>query len=219
MPSNPLVSAYRKFRFGEPVVVVSGLPRSGTSMAMKMLAAGGLAVVTDGERTADEDNPKGYYEDERVKDLGQMEDKRWLKRARGKAIKIISFLLKELPHSNNYRVIFMRRDLTEVMASQNKMLERRGEPVDETDTDKMIARYTMHLRKTEFLLEEEIHFDSIDIEYRQVVDDPRTQAILNMAKVVVENRGQLSDDDVQSARDAGLSDAELIEVVSGAEAL
>ena len=96
MPQNPLMKAYRKLRYGEPVIVVSGLPRSGTSMAMKMLAAGGLSTVTDGQRTADEDNPKGYYEDERVKDLAQMEDKSWLEGARGKAIKIISFLLREL---------------------------------------------------------------------------------------------------------------------------
>ena len=118
---------YRRVRYGPPIVVVSGLPRSGTSMAMKMLEAGGLSVVTDGLRAADEDNPKGYYEDERVKDLHQAADKAWLRDARGKVVKIISFLLKSLPAENNYQVLFMHRNLREIVSSQNKMLVRRGE--------------------------------------------------------------------------------------------
>ena len=118
---------YRRIRYGEPVIIVSGLPRSGTSMAMQMLAAAGVSVVTDGVREAGEDNPKGYYEDERVKDLHkETQDGAWVREARGKAIKIISFLLKDLPETNNYKVIFMRRDLSEVLASQQKMLDRRA---------------------------------------------------------------------------------------------
>src|SRR5688572_29274329 len=97
----------RRWRYGQPIVVVSGLPRSGTSMAMKMLEAGGLVVVTDNVRTADDDNPRGYYEDERVKDLARDANRTWLRDARGKAIKIISFLLKDLPPDNNYKVLFM----------------------------------------------------------------------------------------------------------------
>jgi hypothetical protein len=85
---------YRRFRYGEPIVVVSGLPRSGTSMLMKMLEAGGVPIVTDGLRTADEDNPKGYYEVERVKNLAQETDRSWLGEARGQGIKVISFLLR-----------------------------------------------------------------------------------------------------------------------------
>src|SRR5919108_966564 len=103
--SVDLQQVYRRLRYGKPIVVVSGLPRSGTSMAMKMLEAGGLAVVTDGLRAADEDNPKGYYEDERVKDLYEASDKRWLREARGRVVKIISFLLKSLPSDNNYKVL------------------------------------------------------------------------------------------------------------------
>ena len=117
----------RRLRYGPPIVVVSGLPRSGTSMAMKMLEAGGLAVVTDNVRAADDDNPRGYYEDERVKDLARDANRAWLRDARGKAIKIISFLLKDLPPDNNYKVLFMERDLGEVLASQQKMLDHRGE--------------------------------------------------------------------------------------------
>ena len=109
---------------GEPIVVVSGLPRSGTSMMMNMLAAGGLEILADGERAADVDNPKGYFELERIKHLERETDKSYLRAARGKAVKVISFLIKELPDENDYRVLFMRRDLDEVLASQQKMIER-----------------------------------------------------------------------------------------------
>ena len=87
---STLKRIYRRVRYGEPIVIVSGLPRSGTSMAMKMLQAGGMQTTADGIRTADEDNPEGYFEDERVKDLAEMEDKDWLKDSRGKAIKVIA---------------------------------------------------------------------------------------------------------------------------------
>jgi hypothetical protein len=89
----------------DPVIVVSGLPRSGTSMTMQMLVAAGIPAVTDGARAPGEDNPRGYYEDERVKRLHKEDqDRTWLSEARGKVVKVISFLLKELPRSNNYRV-------------------------------------------------------------------------------------------------------------------
>jgi hypothetical protein len=175
MPSNPLVSAYRKLRFGEPIIVVSGLPRSGTSMAMKMLAAGGVSTVTDGLRSADEDNPKGYYEDKRVKDLAQMEDKRWIAKARGKAIKVISFLLKELPSSNNYKVIFMRRDIEEILASQQKMLERRGE--DEGAEDELMATlFEGDLFRARYLMKHNAHFEFVEVHYRQALADPAATA-------------------------------------------
>ena len=96
-----LQRAVRRARYGRPIVVVSGLPRSGTSMAMKMLHAGGLEVVTDGIRAADESNPKGYYELEAVKGLDKKVDTAWLKDARGKAVKIISFLLTWLPEHHD----------------------------------------------------------------------------------------------------------------------
>ena len=175
MPSNPLVSAYRRLRFGEPIIVVSGLPRSGTSMAMKMLAAGGVSTVTDGLRSADEDNPKGYYEDERVKDLAQMEDKRWIARARGKAIKIISFLLKELPANNNYKVIFMRRDIEEILASQQKMLERRGEDGGAED-ELMAALFEGDLFRARYLMKHNAHFEFVEVHYRLALADPTATA-------------------------------------------
>lgn len=165
----------RRLRYGPPVVVVSGLPRSGTSMAMKMLEAGGLAVVSDGIRSADEDNPKGYFEDERVKDLHEMEDKTWLRNSRGKAIKIISWLLKELPEDNNYKVVFMRRHLEEVLASQAKMLERRGE-TSETDDERMVDVYENHLWRVGYMFKHRPHLEALDVEYKQVLETPREHA-------------------------------------------
>lgn len=161
---------------GPPVIVVSGLPRSGTSMMMNMLTAADLEIVSDRVRTADEDNPKGYFEDERVKELEKTEDRSWLRDCRGKVIKIISFLLKDLPADNRYKVIFMRRDLNEVMASQNKMLRRRGESVDESSNQKMIELYKNHLQKSDFFLKSRPYIEHVDIEYRAAVADPRAQA-------------------------------------------
>lgn len=167
---------YRRLRYGVPVIVVSGLPRSGTSMAMQMLAAAGLDPVTDGVREPGVDNPKGYYEDERVKDLHKdTEDGLWLKGARGKAVKIISFLLKELPHTNNYKVIFMKRALPEVLASQRKMLQRRGE-TDETSDERMLELWQDHLWRVNYLLKHSDHMELLEIDYAEVVESPVEQA-------------------------------------------
>ena len=174
---------YRRIRYGRPIVVVSGLPRSGTSMAMKMLEAGGLGVVTDGLRTADEDNPKGYYEDERVKDLYQPGDKTWLRDSRGKVIKIISFLLKSLPDDNNYKVLFMHRSLREIVASQNKMLARRREKNDTPD-DRAVALLEGQVRDARFFLRRP-QFEVLEVNYRETLDSPRPLA-LRMAEFVGE---------------------------------
>ena len=165
----------RRLRYGPPIVVVSGLPRSGTSMAMKMLEAGGLAIVTDNVRAADDDNPKGYYEDERVKDLARDANREWLRDARGKAIKIISFLLKDLPPDNNYKVLFMERDLGEVLASQQKMLDHRGED-SSTEDQQMREHYLEHLRHVKFMVGYRRHFDTLFVPYRGVLDQPGEEA-------------------------------------------
>lgn len=172
---STLRRAYRRIRYGEPIVVVSGLPRSGTSMAMKMLEAGGLSTVVDGVRTADEDNPKGYFEDERVKDLGKTADRSWLSAAKGKAIKVISYLLKDLPEAHNYKVLFMRRDFREVLASQAKMLERRGEASESSD-ERMIELYEDHLWKVDRLLGRAHHLEALDVHYTAVLEDPGAEA-------------------------------------------
>jgi hypothetical protein len=175
-----LIDALRRLwlerKLGPPVIVVSGLPRSGTSMMMNMLAAAGLPIASDGERAPDEDNPKGYFELERVKELDKTQDKSWVAEHRGRVVKIISFLLKDLPDDCCYRVIFMRRDLQEVVASQNKMLVRRGEAEQGTDDARMIQLYTSHLHKVELLLEERRNFRALDVHYRQVVEAPRAAA-------------------------------------------
>lgn len=163
-------------RYGNPIIVVSGLPRSGTSMMMKMLAAGGLGIVTDEIRTADEDNPKGYFELEQIKDLDKSRDKSWLRNHRGKVVKIISFLLKDLPDDNAYKVLFMRRNLEEVIASQNKMLVRRGEPTDPEGDAKMIENYKLHLRKVEAMVRDKANVRWLDVSYNDVVQDPRKPA-------------------------------------------
>lgn len=168
-------SLWRRLRYGRPIVVVSGLPRSGTSMAMRMLEAGGMEIVTDGEREADEDNPRGYYEDERVKNLANAPDKSWLRASRGRAVKVISFLLKDLPPNLNYQVILMRRDLAEVLASQRKMLDRRGEK-DDTPDERMMELWQDQLWRVNYLLRHAPQFEWVEVEYREALQNPEGAA-------------------------------------------
>ena len=167
----PLTRLLRRWRYGDEIVVVSGLPRSGTSMMMKMLEAGGLQVTTDGVREADLDNPKGYYELERVKNLEKETDKSWVVESRGKVLKVISHLLEELPDDCFYRVIFMRRDLGEVVASQNKMLERRGEenPIEDERTTEL---YRKHIVQTKVMMRVRRNFELLEIQYTEALRDP-----------------------------------------------
>jgi hypothetical protein len=144
-------------------------------MAMKMLEAGGMELVVDNIRSADEDNPKGYYEDERVKDLAEMKDKDWLQEARGKVIKVVSSLLNHLPTNNAYKVVFMRRNLHEVLASQTKMLDRRNEE-SHTDDEDLLAMYTSHLEKVEFQLRFRPNFETLYLNYSDVVAEPAAEA-------------------------------------------
>ena len=171
-----LRARWRRLRYGRPIVVVSGLPRSGTSMAMRMLEAGGMEIVTDGEREADEDNPRGYYEDERVKALANAQDKSWLHTSsKGRAVKVISFLLKDLPPNLNYQVILMRRDLAEVLASQRKMLDRRGE-TDDTPDERMMELWQDQLWRVNYLLRKAPQFEWVEIEYGAALRNPAAAA-------------------------------------------
>jgi len=167
----------RKRKYGAPIVIVSGLPRSGTSMMMKMLEAGGLAVMTDAMRKADIDNPKGYYEYERVKNLEKETDKSYVREARGKVLKVISFLLKDLPDDNFYRVVFMRRHLDEVIASQNKMLDRRGEDAIE-DRETMAEAYRNHLAAVKILVRKRPNLEMLEFRYDEAVKNPKEAARL-----------------------------------------
>ncbi len=173
---SPLVSflkwLFQRRRFGNPVIIVSGLPRSGTSMLMSMLSAGGVPLVVDGVRTPDQDNPKGYYELEQVKMLDKPGNKTWLGRARGKGIKIISSLLVDLPATYDYKVIFLRRNLPEVLASQRTMLERRGEAPGETSDEDLADMFAAHLSTVEHLMAARDNIDVMYVEYRQAIDNP-----------------------------------------------
>ncbi len=162
----------RRIRYGQPIIVVSGLPRSGTSMLMKMLEAGGVEVASDGQRTADTDNPKGYYELERVKDLSKEKDKSWVRDLRGKTVKVISYLLKDLPEGHSYKVVFLNRDLNEVMASQNKMLKHRSVPFDPKDDGKMIRNFEAHLREVQAMLHSDVRFEALYLNHRDILHDP-----------------------------------------------
>ena len=171
-----LTGRLRRVGYGRPVVVVSGLPRSGTSMVMQMLEAGGLGVGTDRVREGDEDNPRGYFELEKVKDLDKGGDKRWLKEYRGLAIKVISYLLRDLPRQVNYRVIFIERDLDEVLRSQKKMLERRGERSDDVSDGKLRGTFSGHLEEVRRLLGESASFDTLYVGHRDLLEHPSGEA-------------------------------------------
>ena len=152
------------------VIVVSGLPRSGTSMMMKMLAEGGVPVLTDEIRNADEDNPNGYYEFEPVKQLadGQLS---WLANANGKVVKIISALLEYLPGDHHYKVIFMERAIREILASQQKMLSRRNEKSATVD-EVMQKQFEQHLAAIKFWLARQPNIDVIFVEYNKLITNP-----------------------------------------------
>ena len=143
-------------------------------MMMRMLHGGGLEVVQDGERTADEDNPKGYFEFERVKQIRT--DQAWLPEAVGKVVKAISLLLMDMPSGYEYRVVFLERAIPEVLASQRKMLLRRGENPDATDDAKMTAIYEKHLAQVKRWIDDRPNMSAVYVPYHEVVADPATHA-------------------------------------------
>ena len=172
----------RLFGGGRPgversVVVVSGLPRSGTSMLMGMLAAGGMEVLADGVRAPDDDNPLGYFELERVKQLQTGLDTAWIGEARGKCVKVISYFLKHLPAGEHYRIVFVRRDLAEVLASQRRMLERRGDSrADPTADARLAGAFAAHLSKVDRELNARADCDVLHVDHRAAIGTPRAVA-------------------------------------------
>ena len=154
----------------QTVIVVSGLPRSGTSMMMKMLAEGGLPVLTDAVRAADEDNPNGYFELEAVKQLSEGQ-KDWLADADHKIVKVISALLEHLPPEHHYKVLFMERQIPEVLASQRKMLARRNETSSVSD-EEMEARFREHLKVIKYWLARQPNMDVLYMDYNRMMADP-----------------------------------------------
>lgn len=152
------------------ITIVSGLPRSGTSMMMQMLVAGGLPALADNIRVADDDNPRGYYEFERVKQIET--DTSWLDEAEGKAVKMVYRLLYDLPTGRTYRVIFMARSLDEVIASQRVMLERTGKADTQIDDDRLALIYRRQLEAVKDWLHAQPNFSVIEIDYHEVLNAP-----------------------------------------------
>jgi hypothetical protein len=156
----------------DEIIIVSGLPRSGTSLMMQMLAKGGVEVLTDNIRTADTDNPRGYFEFEHVKKL--KEDASWVPGARGKAVKMVSQLLLELPRNESYRVIFMERDLDEMLISQEKMLERLNRAAAPREDIK--RAFVKHLDRLRDWLKQQPHIKVLRLKYSDLVENPQQEA-------------------------------------------
>ena len=154
------------------IVIVSGLPRSGTSLLMQMLDTGGLEILTDNVRVADLDNPRGYYELEKVKSVKR--NSSWLRQARGKAFKMVSLLLYDLPPGEEYQIIFMERDMDEVLLSQRKMLTRLNrKPGDDGEMKRFFA---LHLEKLRDWLCRQSHIDVLYVSYNDLLAQPMAEA-------------------------------------------
>lgn len=166
-----LFSSLRKPSAGKkPVVIVSGLPRSGTSMMMKILAEGGLEAVSDAIRAADGDNPNGYFEFERVKQMSAG-DRAWVDEAGGKVVKVISALLEHLPAHAQYKIIFMEREIAEVLASQKKMLTHRDEQNRIAD-DEMEKEFRAHLAAVRPWLARQPNMEILYVRYNDLIASP-----------------------------------------------
>lgn len=151
------------------ITIVSGLPRSGTSLMMQMLAAGGMPLLTDQERKPDVDNPRGYCEWEPIKLLPKQPNR--IDEAEGKAVKVISQLVLSLPRGRDYKLIFMERPLPEVLASQDEMLKRRGS-IDPVDPTLLISAFRDHMREVVAWLEDRTDMPVCRVGYRKVLGDP-----------------------------------------------
>jgi len=152
------------------ITIVSGLPRSGTSLMMQMLVAGGMTPLSDGERAADADNPRGYLEWERIKQLPR--DPGCIEQAEGKVVKVISRLLLALPPGHDYRVIFMQRPLPEVLASQDEMMRRRGTYKEGTNLAAMTTAFEKHLREVYAWLDEKPYVKALRVPYHEALEKP-----------------------------------------------
>jgi hypothetical protein len=163
-----------KHKKRKPITIVSGLPRSGTSMMMRMLEAGGISIVTDNKRKADQDNPRGYYELEKVKKV--KEDSTWLEKCRGKAFKMVSMLLYDLPPNEDYKIIFVQRNMAEMLDSQKIMLRRRGKDANKVSDDQMAQTYEKHLQVLSGWIAKQANFDVIYVKYNDVINNPSENA-------------------------------------------
>jgi predicted AlkP superfamily phosphohydrolase/phosphomutase/tetratricopeptide (TPR) repeat protein len=155
-----------------PLIVVSGLPRSGTSLMMQMLEAGGIPIVTDQQREPDASNPKGYYEDDRVKKLASNRERAWLREAQGQAIKIVAPLLAFIPLTIPQKIIFMDRESSEVIQSQRTMLKRDGKQGASSEDISLARVYSSHLARVNQLLTTREQSELLPIRYQDAITDP-----------------------------------------------
>ena len=152
------------------LVLVSGLPRSGTSLMMQMLQAGGMTVMTDGERRADVDNPRGYLEWEAIKRLPQ--EPALIYEAEGRVVKVISMLLPHLPDGHRYKVIFMDRPVDQVATSHDKMIRHRGTKGPESDPALMRGKLARHRESILQGIKAAPGFEVLLVDYPALVQDP-----------------------------------------------
>ncbi len=152
------------------LTIVSGLPRSGTSMMMQMLDKGGIEALTDNIRTPDEDNPKGYYEFEPVKKT--KDDASWLTDAPGKVVKMVHVLLMDLPDDKEYRVVMMRRHMDEIVKSQNIMLDRNQKGGGDMDPEIIKKVFTQQLDKVYQWVESHPNFQMLEVWYNEMLKEP-----------------------------------------------
>lgn len=143
-------------------------------MLMRMLESGGIRAITDSERKADEDNPLGYFELEVVKRLP--DDVQWLREAQGRAVKVVSALVDKLPAGHRYRIVFVERDVREVLASQKRMLERRGEPTDRVTDDAMAAMFRRHVDAVLARCRARAEMQVTMLRHADVLDNPQSAA-------------------------------------------
>ncbi|MBW2145096.1 MAG: sulfotransferase domain-containing protein [Deltaproteobacteria bacterium] len=155
------------------ITIVSGLPRSGTSMMMQAIEAGGIPALTDNIRKKDEDNPEGYYEFEPVKKT--KDDPSWVPGARGKVVKMVYALLYDLPEEYEYRVIFMRRNMDEVLASQKIMLERSDKKGATISDEKLAKLFEAQLDKFDHWIAARKNFPVLSVNYKDMITSPKAQ--------------------------------------------
>ncbi len=156
------------------ITIVSGLPRSGTSLMMQMLEAGGMEVLTDGIRKADKNNPRGYYEFEKVKALDK--DNSCLNQCEDKVVKVVSLLLFHLPDNKNYKIIFIKRNLNEILASQRAMLDRLQISEQKEQDEKLAEEYRNHLQKTKTWFDQQKCMKVLYISYNDIIQNPAKNA-------------------------------------------
>jgi hypothetical protein len=170
------------------ILVVSGLPRSGTSLMMQMLKAGGIDPMTDGKRTADDDNPEGYWEWEEVKQLPK--NPRLIERTEGKAVKVISALLPTLPRPHRYKIIYMVRPTTQVVDSQMVMLDRQGQKA-RSEKQHLIEVQEAHSRQIRQVLAKSDRVELLEVSYPDLVADPGP--VIEQLKTFLGERFQVSE--------------------------